>query len=130
MPLGPAPKTTDSRCVKCLFPYPSSNLDLKVVSMYRIPDELANSARNTPQYWWAKPQLEVVLLFQEGELKAFSSICPHMGARLDVQNRAGRLFCPWHGLKLGLNDKACRRSDSAAQEFRLEKRGEEYWLDV
>ena len=38
---------------------------------------------------------------QDGELRAASGVCPHMGARLDRCEVDGRdLMCRWHGLRL------------------------------
>ncbi len=55
-----------------------------------------------PVYLWASQRLEIVAFRQAGEVRAFSSICPHMGAQLCVDREERRLHCPWHGLSFDL----------------------------
>ena len=53
-----------------------------------------------PKWFWID-QTHEVIVFQdsEGRVKAFSSICPHMGGRLNFESKACKLACPWHGLE-------------------------------
>jgi nitrite reductase/ring-hydroxylating ferredoxin subunit len=39
-----------------------------------------------------------MLFWMDGQVRACSAICPHMGARLEVDPRRGVITCPWHGL--------------------------------
>jgi nitrite reductase/ring-hydroxylating ferredoxin subunit len=47
-----------------------------------------------------------MLFWMDGQVRACSAICPHMGARLDVDTRRGIVTCPWHGLtaRIGSSD--------------------------
>ena len=38
---------------------------------------------------------EIALLFQDGKMIAFSSICPHFGGKLRIKG-GGKLQCLWH----------------------------------
>lgn len=39
----------------------------------------------------------MVFISQDGELQAFSTVCPHMAGQVVLKE--GELFCRWHGLK-------------------------------
>jgi Rieske Fe-S protein len=62
---------------------------------------------------------EVILVRAGGELRAFSSRCPHLGCRID-REEGGRLVCPCHGSKF---DRAGRQLEGPAtaglRELRL-----------
>ena len=57
-------------------------------------------------YQWISRSQEVMVFRFEGTLRACSAICPHMGARLTVDRRGGRIVCPWHDLAFALPE--CR----------------------
>jgi nitrite reductase/ring-hydroxylating ferredoxin subunit len=57
---------------------------------------------------------EVVLVRAGGELRAFSSRCPHLGCRL-AGTSGGELVCPCHGSRFGLDGK--RHAGPAAADL-------------
>jgi nitrite reductase/ring-hydroxylating ferredoxin subunit len=79
---------------------------------------------NDPIYVWAAPRLEVVIFRDGATVRAFSSICPHMGAQLAVDAQGRRLHCPWHGLAFDLG--TCRSQHARygrVREWRVEVQG-------
>ena len=50
------------------------------------------------RYAWVDATHEVMVFRARGEIYACNAICPHMGARLQVDFGSGVLRCPWHGL--------------------------------
>ena len=50
----------------------------------------------TPQYLWIGPKTEIIIFLHKGTPRAFHSICPHMGAKMEKVDDT--LRCPWHGL--------------------------------
>ena len=52
-----------------------------------------------PFYFWLDDKTELILVKEGNQLRAFQSICPHMGARLEYDARAKEIKCPWHGLR-------------------------------
>jgi nitrite reductase/ring-hydroxylating ferredoxin subunit len=68
----------------------------------RIP--LAALDGQGPHYQWIGQKTEVVIIVKSSEgYRVFSSICPHMGARLCLDGGLD-LSCPWHGLKFDLRN--------------------------
>lgn len=59
----------------------------------------------TPRYFWLTEKIEIVAFLHEGMPRVFHSICPHMGARLDVKDGGKTLACPWHGLSFDLQSQ-------------------------
>jgi len=55
-------------------------------------------------YAWVGRTEEVIVFRLDGRLLACSAICPHMGGRLTIDRRAGKVVCPWHGLTFTLPD--------------------------
>ena len=53
---------------------------------------------NLPKYLWLGAKQEVIVFRDRGKLRAFSSLCPHMGGQLRYDRRRRALICPWHGL--------------------------------
>lgn len=60
---------------------------------------LSQPLAETPQYFWIGPKTEILAYVDQGKPRAFHSICPHMGAKLERDASGGSLTCPWHGLK-------------------------------
>ncbi len=61
----------------------------------RVP--LTEALSDKPQYLWIGPKTEIIVFLDQGKPRAFHSICPHMGAKME---RCGEnLRCPWHGLE-------------------------------
>jgi nitrite reductase/ring-hydroxylating ferredoxin subunit len=54
--------------------------------------------RDTVAYHWVSRTQEIVLFWIDGEVRACSAVCPHMGARLEIDTRRRVITCPWHGL--------------------------------
>ena len=67
--------------------------------------KLDSELGSDPTYIWLTDKIEVMVFIHEGKIKAFSSICPHMGAQLCYKKRAKILQCPWHGLTFNLESK-------------------------
>lgn len=65
-------------------------------SFYRIP--LGKEIGELPRYYWLNEKVEVLVVKLEGTFRVFSSLCPHMGARLEWNSRKETVSCPWHGL--------------------------------
>ena len=65
--------------------------------------ELKNEISSKSQHIWISQKQEVVVFLHDGKIRAFSSICPHMGAALEYNVQREKLFCPWHGLEFDLN---------------------------
>lgn len=61
-----------------------------------------------PFYAWVSEKIEIVAFRDGDRVRVFRSICPHMGARLEVDRTRNCLHCPWHGLAF---DLASRQSD-------------------
>ena len=53
-------------------------------------------------YCWTSGSTEVMAFRHGGKLLTCNAICPHMGARLDVDFRHGKVACPWHGLSFNI----------------------------
>lgn len=70
----------------------------------RFQVQLTKPLSETPQYFWISEKVEVAVFLLRGQVKAYSSVCPHMGAQLEVDCKTGHLSCPWHGLKFDLRD--------------------------
>lgn len=51
-----------------------------------------------PQYFWIAPKTEIMVVRVDGKIRAFHSLCPHMGARLEYDASKRSVDCPWHGL--------------------------------
>ena len=62
--------------------------------------------RGTVTYHWVSRTQQIMLFWMGAQVRACSAICPHMGARLEVDMRRGVVTCPWHGLtaKIGASD--------------------------
>jgi len=63
----------------------------------RIPLERPLSAN--PLYLWIGPKTEIMVVLVDNEPRAFHSLCPHMGARLNYDEKKQAVVCPWHGLE-------------------------------
>jgi nitrite reductase/ring-hydroxylating ferredoxin subunit len=76
-----------------------------------------------PFYAWLDEKTEVILINEDGKIRAFQSICPHMGARLEYQRKSDSLFCPWHGLKFCTkSQQSCHTTYKRIREFRVEQK--------
>ena len=62
---------------------------------------------NSHSYHWISQKQEILIIHENGEIKAFSAICPHMGARLQYDSKKKVIYCPWHGLKTHLQLNQC-----------------------
>jgi cytochrome b6-f complex iron-sulfur subunit len=71
-------------------------------------------ARDEVTYAWVSRTREVMVFRHEGKLRACSAICPHMGARLELDHGQGIIVCPWHGLSFAL-DGLCSNHHRYAQ---------------
>lgn len=58
-----------------------------------------------PVHLWLTEKIEVVVFRKAGRLRIFSSICPHMGAQLQCNQRRSSVSCPWHGLCFQLGNR-------------------------
>lgn len=73
-----------------------------------MTDETAGAARvampkgESVSYAWVSRTQEVMVFRFRGQLTACSAICPHMGARLELDHRREAVVCPWHGLSFAL----------------------------
>lgn len=54
--------------------------------------------RGTVAYHWIGRTQEIMLFWIGDDLRACSAVCPHMGARLELDARRVVVTCPWHGL--------------------------------
>lgn len=59
---------------------------------------LSQPLSETPQYVWIGPKTEIIVYLDAGKPRAFHSICPHMGAKMERDTSGQKLHCPWHGL--------------------------------
>ncbi len=73
-------------------------------SAYKIP--LKEPIGASPQYFWVSDKREIVVFRDRRSIRAFSSICPHMGSRLCFAEKTGDLFCQWHGLSYNVRSGA------------------------
>jgi menaquinol-cytochrome c reductase iron-sulfur subunit len=64
------------------------------------PVRVALRAKTVRDGWTAKRDVVVgaawVARTGDGELRAFSSVCPHLGCAVDFDGEAGRFKCPCH----------------------------------
>lgn len=58
-------------------------------------------------YHWISQKQEIIVIHEDGEFKAYSAICPHMGARLQYDSKNKIIFCPWHGLETNYKLNQC-----------------------
>ncbi len=59
---------------------------------------LESPITDDPSYFWIGPKTEIMVLRIDGKVRAFHSVCPHMGARLVADPKTKEISCPWHGL--------------------------------
>ncbi len=64
---------------------------------YRIPLEGKTITEN-PQYFWIQDKTEIAVWTRKEKLFISHSMCPHMGAQLQLDKSRNQLTCPWHGL--------------------------------
>lgn len=82
-----------------------------------------------PQYFWISEKVEVVVFLFQGQVKAYNSVCPHMGAQLSVDCKDGHLSCPWHGLKFDLRDaRSCHTRYRKVTEYKAEVQGDTLYV--
>ena len=85
----------------------------------KISNKVLHFTPPGPAYFWLDSQHEIVVFKQKGEWRAFQSICPHMGARLE--SKGSELICPWHGLKMNWEKKTSNHSKYCrVQEYPVE----------
>jgi nitrite reductase/ring-hydroxylating ferredoxin subunit len=48
---------------------------------------------------------EVTAVYQDGQIRVFSSVCPHWGGEFRVTN--GEFRCLWHGRRYAVSDGRC-----------------------
>jgi Rieske Fe-S protein len=55
--------------------------------------------KNTFNYEWINYNKEIIIINNNGNIRIYNSICPHMGAKLYYNFDNKCLTCPWHGLE-------------------------------
>ncbi len=72
----------------------SNEKDRKV--KYRV--KLSRNVDGSPQHLWLTEKLEVMVFQDKDGLRVIASLCPHMGAQLQLHRSDRTVRCPWHGL--------------------------------
>ena len=87
----------------------------------RFQTELKASIPREGLHLWIDQKTEVLVFSHKGKLKAFNSICPHMGAQLQYNRRGSQLSCPWHDLDFDIESKCSNHHKfKKCQEFSAE----------
>jgi nitrite reductase/ring-hydroxylating ferredoxin subunit len=73
----------------------------KVLYSAKIPKDFSSGCMHV----WLTEKIEVVVFRKGNCIRIFNSICPHMGAQLQCNQRKDEVFCPWHGLRFSLRDQ-------------------------
>lgn len=88
--------------------------------------KLTKVPKGSVSYVWLDDKKEAILFEREGQLRLFSSICPHMGAQLCHRSENDQLVCPWHGLAFDLKTgNSNHHRYKRLLEYGVEQRGEE-----
>ncbi len=67
---------------------------------YKIPlTDLAKLVKGESATLWIDEKREVIVIPADQGYEVYSSICPHMGAQMQLDAKSGELVCPWHGLR-------------------------------
>lgn len=91
---------------------------------YRV--KLTEPIGTAPTYFWVTDKIEV-MVFRDGEIvRVISSLCPHMGARLNWTPSKGAVACPWHGLEFKKETlKSCHHRYRTLKEYKADLTGED-----
>lgn len=78
-----------------------------------------------PFYAWVDEKTELMMIKDQNRLRAFRSLCPHMGARLEWHPKKKKIVCPWHGLSFSAENQGSLKGDhpnyQKIQEYRAEQ---------
>jgi nitrite reductase/ring-hydroxylating ferredoxin subunit len=89
------------------------------VVKYRI--KLTQTLGTEPIYHWLTNKIEVMIFRDGNRVRVVTSLCPHMGARLQWDRTRSRVKCPWHGLSYDGNGlKSCHHRYRQLTEFQAE----------
>lgn len=67
---------------------------------FKIP--LNAPLKEGQNYFWADSRTELIVIKSGQKIRAYPSICPHMGAQLFYNTKSQKLSCPWHELDFEL----------------------------
>lgn len=82
-----------------------------------------------PQHHWVGEKQEVILIRDGERARAFSSLCPHMGAQMCYRSKERQLVCPWHGLAFNIDNKQSNHPKyQQVKEFVIEEDSEKITL--
>ena len=65
-------------------------------------------ARRAVTRWCDELRDEITVFERDGELAAFSTVCPHFGGEMEVDHERDEIVCLWHAFRFGATDGACR----------------------
>ena len=70
---------------------------------------------------------ELIVFMLNGEIKAYTSVCPHMAGEINLINSA--LVCKWHGLKFSV-DGVCEQFNHKIKltEYLVQIRNDEVYI--
>ncbi len=96
--------------------------------MAEVPIDAENQL---PAHHWVSPKLELVIFRDGSRVRAFCSICPHMGAQLRYQPNMRRLICPWHGLSADIQSGCTNHPRyRCVREYPVEKLGNSWVVKI
>lgn len=76
--------------------------------------------RSFPFYEWIDLKKEVLVLKHNEKIEVIESICPHFGARLEInKNNLDELICPFHGIQF--NIKNCKSNNKIFKKIKKYK---------
>jgi len=81
-------------------------------------DELG--PQRTITRWLEDLRDEVTVVELNGEILAWSTICPHFGGRLEARVGEGAFQCRWHGWRFDLRTGACLSHETTCRLRRYE----------
>jgi nitrite reductase/ring-hydroxylating ferredoxin subunit len=74
--------------------------------------------------WMESLRDELMAVWQNGEIRIFSSICPHFGGEFKYDKRHNQFVCKWHGFCFDGKQGDCRYPASKMKlrkyEYRLQ----------
>ncbi len=74
---------------------------------------------------------EIILVNQDGHIRAFSTICPHLGCRVAWQENQQRFFCPCHSGTFDADGKVVSGPPPRPlDEFAVEVKGGSVYVTV